>query len=392
MAASAAVPQWSEYETVIPSAQVSKPARVADAGDSADESRSDVPGDYDFQFYWMSSAGVISDTWETSITAMEASEAPDEYLIHNLFADTFADDISGGVSDIYAYFDPDTRVLSIPSGQPLFTLRNDATGSEIPVGIYGVAMGDRGYVLDAPGDLRLVMVDKGFERASDSPLVGFFIGMRNPDTGRMSGYGCAMFPAMYRFNGVMMYAVSIDDDPTVDPTPAMNDIFTEIVDGKIRVSNFADQGYYATIEFDYDPESSTAAAVDAQLGALSDIEGNPVPYYAAGIAADGGPLMQGDSYVLSADVSSDQRGNAVLTIPAWGMFMGRQTLAVYSSNYIMLFLPLETLGVAAPAVNEDDTDAPARYFDLQGRPVESPAAGSLLIRRRGTKVDKIYVR
>lgn len=42
-------------------------------------------------------------------------------------------------------------------------------------------------------------------------------------------------------------------------------------------------------------------------------------------------------------------------------------------------------------VDEDTTDAPVEYYDLQGRRVVNPTAG-LYIRRQGTKVQKIYVR
>ena len=38
-----------------------------------------------------------------------------------------------------------------------------------------------------------------------------------------------------------------------------------------------------------------------------------------------------------------------------------------------------------------DADAPAVYFDLQGRPVASPAAGHLYIRVRGGKADKVVL-
>ena len=39
-----------------------------------------------------------------------------------------------------------------------------------------------------------------------------------------------------------------------------------------------------------------------------------------------------------------------------------------------------------------DTDAPAQYFNLQGLPVANPTPGALLIRRQGSKAEKVLIR
>lgn len=43
-------------------------------------------------------------------------------------------------------------------------------------------------------------------------------------------------------------------------------------------------------------------------------------------------------------------------------------------------------------IGDTEADAPVEYFNLQGQPVETPAAGSVVIRRQGDKVQKIIVK
>lgn len=68
---------------------------------------------------------------------------------------------------------------------------------------------------------------------------------------------------------------------------------------------------------------------------------------------------------------------------------GTQMPATVSINASIWFKLSEASGVEDVAV--DNTDAPAVYFDLQGREVDNPAAG-LYIVRRGDKVTKEYVK
>ncbi|MDE6269823.1 MAG: hypothetical protein K2M12_03080 [Muribaculaceae bacterium] len=49
-------------------------------------------------------------------------------------------------------------------------------------------------------------------------------------------------------------------------------------------------------------------------------------------------------------------------------------------------------GISEIAAGEAEADAPAEYYNLQGIRVAQPAAGTLVIRRRGTTVDKIIVK
>lgn len=53
---------------------------------------------------------------------------------------------------------------------------------------------------------------------------------------------------------------------------------------------------------------------------------------------------------------------------------------------------IEDIIVNQPGVGKDDIDAPVEYYDLQGRRVANPVAGSLYIRRQGNTVTKFIAR
>ena len=48
-------------------------------------------------------------------------------------------------------------------------------------------------------------------------------------------------------------------------------------------------------------------------------------------------------------------------------------------------------GVENVAADNDDADAPVEYFDLMGRLLAEPAAGSIVIERRGSSVRKVRI-
>ncbi|MCF0219489.1 MAG: hypothetical protein HUK14_06875 [Muribaculaceae bacterium] len=53
---------------------------------------------------------------------------------------------------------------------------------------------------------------------------------------------------------------------------------------------------------------------------------------------------------------------------------------------------LDSLSSCAPLEVDDATDAPAEYFDLNGRKVAAPAASGLYIRRTATKAQKVLIK
>ena len=51
----------------------------------------------------------------------------------------------------------------------------------------------------------------------------------------------------------------------------------------------------------------------------------------------------------------------------------------------------ETGAVGSIAV-DNVNNAPVEYFNLQGQRVDNPAAGQLVVKRQGSKVEKVLVR
>lgn len=88
---------------------------------------------------------------------------------------------------------------------------------------------------------------------------------------------------------------------------------------------------------------------------------------------------------LSAPVTAD--GTYTITLPRRAFTLGASMSDARFSNATMLtYLVDSTLSVGSVAV---DADAPVRYFDLQGRAIQTPARGQVVIRLSAGKASKI---
>ena len=63
-----------------------------------------------------------------------------------------------------------------------------------------------------------------------------------------------------------------------------------------------------------------------------------------------------------------------------------------TANTLTDDLTIVPAGLSAITAVDADTDAPAEYFDLQGRPVAEPDEAGIYIVRRAGKVTKVYVK
>lgn len=391
LTAGASVPQFGSVESdVIAQASADAPRRMAPRAVSQPR---EVAADYDCNYYWLSSNGAISDTWETSIVEIVEGESANEYLIKNFLADTFRPegDSSFATDDIRAVYDPESGALTIPCGQPLF-VRSEG-GTDMQIGIYSLSRSDKGWKIGLDGELVLAPTDTGFALAAISQVQGFYIGCYNEASGRFSGYGGVLYPDFCEFNGVMLYQVTPDED--TEMIPWLNDIYTEVNEAESTVSirNFANFGYDVVVTFTYDLRAGRAEAINPLLGVLYDTEGVQNPYYGCDASAEGAPLRDADErYVLTADIGTDARGNAVLNLPLWAAFMGERWLGLYGSTTAMLFMPLPEpeSGLGGATVAGDD-EAPV-YYDLQGCRLDAPRPGSIVICRRGDSVKKTILR
>lgn len=388
--AMAGMPFFTDCPAELPAA-AGKPCAKAPARLAVDaESSADIASDYDFQYYWLSGSGEISNTWETSITEIVAGDAEGEYFINGLLADTFKDAIAASgseVESIAATYDAEAGTLTIECGQHLFDYKDEDT--VIPLSILAVSTTDKGWRISKEGTLTLVRTDRGFATAASSEAVGFFIGYITPQN-RIQGFGGTIYPAFNEFNGVMLFTVTPDLE--TEAIPQLCDIYSEVKEGKLHIYNFANFGYHVDMTMDYSLKEKRAWATDAVIDHLLDTMGEETPFYAAN-SLDGshyGEPVRDDAnrYYFSADIVTDNLGNSVLAPGVWGAFIGNSFLGLYPYTNIMLFYPLtEESGIETPVATP--SDAPAEYFNLQGIPVTNPEPGRLYIRRHGASVAKI---
>lgn len=186
--AMAGMPFFTDCPAELPVA-AGKPCAKAPARLAVDaESSANIASDYDFQYYWLSGSGEISNTWETSITEIVAGEAEGEYFINGLLADTFKDAIAASgseVESIAATYDAEAGTLTIECGQHLFDYKDEDT--VIPLSILAVSTTDKGWRISKEGTLTLVRTERGFATAASSEAVGFFIGNVTPQN-RIQGF------------------------------------------------------------------------------------------------------------------------------------------------------------------------------------------------------------
>ncbi len=370
------------------------PAPGALSADDSAGSDADIASDYDYCYYWLESNGAISNTWETTITELVAGDAEGKYVIKGLFADTFRPegDKSFTVNDVSASYDASTGLLDIACGQHLFDYKQGE--NTYPISLLAIRRGDKGWSVSDSGTLRLLRTERGFGLAAVSDVVGFYLGMIDPDTKRISGFGGAIYPEMHEFNGVMIYMVTANMD--AEMMPVMNDIYSYVKDGRIYIDNFANFGYHVTMTMEYDTAKGIAWAYDAKLDELQNLDGGMTPFYAAN-SLDGNddygmPVVDNEGrFYFSANIAKDNIGNTVLQVPIWGAYIEQNTLALYGSTNIMLFYPLPESSSAIDEVSatDGDYDCPAVYYDLQGHQVAHPVKGRMYVRVAGNKADKL---
>ncbi|MDE5705667.1 hypothetical protein [Muribaculum sp.] len=402
LSATSVVPIFGEWNPEVPGS-AGMPAMVSaipvsDANSvhvgGRSNSGSDIAADYDLCYFWLESNGAISNTWETSIIEITARGIDGEYDIKNMFADTFRPegDNSFVVNDIEASYDTSTGLLDIVCGQHLFDYK---LGDKIyPISLLALRKGDKGWTISEAGTLRLLHIGSGFTLYAESDVVGFYLGMIDPDTKRISGFGGAIYPKLHEFNGVMIYMVTADMD--AEMLPVMNNIYSYVENDRIYIDNFANFGYHVTVAMEYDTAKGIAWTYDAKLDELQNLDGGMTPFYAAnslyGSADYGMPVFDDyGRYCLSASIVKDNLGNSVLQIPIWGAYIEHNTLALYGSTNIMLFYQLQESLSGIDGISASDIECASSvvYYDLQGHLVSNPIKGRMYVRVAGNQVDKL---
>lgn len=84
---------------------------------------------------------------------------------------------------------------------------------------------------------------------------------------------------------------------------------------------------------------------------------------------------------------------AVINIPTKALFLWpSNTTSLYYANKTPITITIDVENAGVDGIAADDVNAPVEYFNLQGMRVDNPAAGQFVIKRQGSKVEKIIVR
>lgn len=83
-------------------------------------------------------------------------------------------------------------------------------------------------------------------------------------------------------------------------------------------------------------------------------------------------------------------GNTISWTGNWTAYCNLGSFGQWRGCKLTLPFYLEEAGISDVTV--DNENAPVEYFNLQGMRVNEPAAGQVVIRRQGTKVEKIFVK
>lgn len=112
--------------------------------------------------------------------------------------------------------------------------------------------------------------------------------------------------------------------------------------------------------------------------------------YAAEMTEAGEPTGTGYNVTATVDVANNDA--VKVTFPTFGLFTEQDEFFASIQDGVLEFNPGEVAGIEnVAAADVDNTNAPVRYYNLQGMSVNAPANG-VFIRVQGTDVQKVLVK
>lgn len=153
--------------------------------------------------------------------------------------------------------------------------------------------------------------------------------------------------------------------------------------------------------------SSTAPNLDIDA---SDPTNLIIPLQATGLGGktDGAYKYMSKSYydlvneqetddALKITLTDNGDGTSTISFPYRSGFIYAQTSGgtYYASNYadVLSYVTFPTFsGINEVKADIDNSNAPVEYFNLQGMRIAAPVEGQLVIKRQGSKVEKLIVR
>ena len=183
-------------------------------------------------------------------------------------------------------------------------------------------------------------------------------------------------------------------------TEGVDYIYTEIQGNNLVVSNLLSGGFAYDVPFAVDATALTATVTDGVVSQQQDSDGTFYDFCLYGMTVEGqNASITGTTVDFDVQVV-EQEGEKLTGI-------GTQYCAC-GTSYQGEFLPwlgdgiiygltvvyqgdliADMAGVEDITIDEDNSNAPVEYFNLQGQRVANPANGQILIRRQGSQASKV---
>lgn len=376
MPAAGSVPNGMESVKSEAEAALFKGARRVEAGQASEgpkATRNDLLGTYVWDHYRFMNPG----GWQYMFCFPEivAGENPDEVIIEGFWAD-YDDSVYPPVpiTRAKATFDYEAQTLSIEPGQYL------GQYDEYPHYIYlsdwnTDMMLDQPIVFNVLNSGRLIHYKCNFQE-NGYPADCILITSYPDKVGQVVDKGVDFIGeiVMNRYSEIMEVANTTTGDEGYCPV-----FVRRTMDGFI-VHNFGGYGYEPGLEFSVDLGKRTCKAsrmlfkkdVQVSDGSVTDI------YFASVTGGD----------IEGTLTPTSEKDVYTVNIGEWSFYDGKKNEpnVLFSRSSFPV-----NLSLAGVDRLESDTDAPVEYFTLQGVRVANPEKGMLVIKRHGSKIEKIVV-
>ncbi len=380
--------QFIENFPDIPYQPATTAHKAPELHEDAGEDEQNIAGDYDFCYYWTSMSGETANTWDTDKYIEFFRLYGNEYRILNLFRESFISDSSEGVAEITAHYDPEEQTLTIPGNQYLFDYTNN--DRSLAISVMGMAVNDKGYLRpNKDVDIRFKFDGIGYSLDPTGDAQGLFLGIYYEASDSYAGFGYTTDCAFYNWNGTMIYSVAAGEDG--EAIPYTCNVKAKVDWDTLTIANFADFGYTHNNTFTINRNSHTVSTVNASLQQISWGDDEIYDLYASNTSDSRELETDDDGDYLWSALYSISSGATMLYTPYWGAYLDGSPIAYYTNTYTILNFDITEQLNGVENVTAD-AKAPIEYYDIMGNRIEKPIAGRIVIKRQGSKVEKILVK
>ncbi len=337
-------------------------------------SRNQILGDYVYDEYrYMNPGGWL---YYYCIPEIVAGEEPDEIIMNGFWADwdtSVYPEVP--ISRVKATFDYEAQTISIPAGASL------GKYGDYPAYIYisdwdTDILQDRPIVLNVNPDRSITY--KCEVRESGYPVECLIVTSFPDAVGEKVDKGVDFIGQiiMNKFNTVM--GIYDKEMARTDYCPA----YIEPSESSFAIYNFGGYGYDSRVDFKVDFSAGTCKAPVTLWRNDVKIDDTTTTdlYYAS---TEGGDIVGTLTHGGEPDLYK-------VSIPSWSIFDRKGNKAVSEISTTSFDVSFAKAGTTVMEISGDDGAIP-EYFTFQGVRVANPASGQLLIRRCGSKVEKILI-